>query len=137
MTPTRWPPSGAAERLVGLLAARSPLVTAMRAFQLQTLVRLGEIEAAEQALAGFDDHVRDRMEPRIATAMLRLAQDDLHAAVAALAPVLDGSAPPIWPGRPTQAFLLEAIVRDALGDEEAAGRALERAGDRLRTVRLA
>jgi LuxR family transcriptional regulator, maltose regulon positive regulatory protein len=121
----------AAERLAGLLATPSPLVTAMRAFQLQTLVRLGDTEAAEQALAGFDDHTCDRMEPRIATAVLRLAQDDLHAAMAALAPVLDGSATPIWPARPTQAFLLEAIARDALGDAGAAGSALERALDEV------
>ena len=34
-----------------------------------------------------------RGEIRITTAMLWLAQDDPHAATAALAPVLDGSAP--------------------------------------------
>ena len=62
--------------------------------------------------------------------MLRLAQDDPHAATAVLAPVLDGSAPLIWPTWLIQAFLLEAIARDALGDEGAAGRALERALDR-------
>jgi len=46
-----------------------------------------------------------RGEIRITTAMLRLAQDDPHAATAALAPVLDGSAPMVWPTRLTQAFL--------------------------------
>src|SRR5262249_36731549 len=34
-----------------------------------------------------------------------------------------------WQGRLAQAFLLEAIARDALGDPAAAGRALERALD--------
>ena len=51
------------------------------------------------------------------------------AAAAALAPVLDGSAPvprAIWLA---QAFLLEAIARDALGDPAAAGSAVERALD--------
>ena len=62
-------------------------------------------------------------------AVLRLAQDDPHAAIAALGPVLDGSAPLVWPTWLTQAFLLEAISRDALCDEGAAGRALERALD--------
>jgi LuxR family transcriptional regulator, maltose regulon positive regulatory protein len=119
----------AAERLAGLLAEPHPLVTAMRAFQLQVLVRLGETDDAHQVLAGFDDHDRDRMELRIATAVLQLAQDDPHAATAVLAPVLDGSALPIWPARPTQAFLLEAIARDTLGDEDAADRALECALD--------
>ena len=96
---------------------------------LHTLVRLGETERAEQALAGLDEHDRDRGEMRIATAVLRLAQDDPHAATAALAPVLDGSAPLVWPAWLAQAFLLEAIARDALGDAGAAGRALERALD--------
>ena len=66
---------------------------------------------------------------RISLAALRLAQDDPHAAIAALAPVLDGSVPvprTIWL---TQAFLLEAIARDALGDSRAAASALERALD--------
>ena len=56
-------------------------------------MRLGETEQAEQALADLDDQDRERGEIRIATAVLRLAQDDPHAATAALAPVLDGSAP--------------------------------------------
>jgi LuxR family maltose regulon positive regulatory protein len=66
---------------------------------------------------------------RTGLAVLRLAQDNPHAAIAALAPVLDGSAPIPWPGWLVQPFLLEAIARDALGDPAAAGRALERALD--------
>ena len=66
---------------------------------------------------------------RIAAAVLRLAQDDPRAAIAALAPVLGGSAPVVWPAWLVGAFLLEAIARDALGDAGAAGRALERALD--------
>ena len=96
---------------------------------MHTLVRLGETERAEQALAALGEHDRDGGEMRIAVAMLRLAQDDPHAAIAALAPVLDGSAPVPWPAWLAQAFLLEAIARDALGDPAAAGRALERALD--------
>jgi len=91
------------------------------------LVRLGDTEGAEQALAELGDQDREHGETRIATAVLRLAQDDPHAAVAALAPVLDG--PPSvlpWIGL-AHAFLLEAIARDALGDESTADRALERA----------
>ena len=54
---------------------------------------------------------------------------DPHAAVAALAPVLNGVPSVLpWIGL-AHAFLLEAIARDALGDEGAAGRALERALD--------
>ena len=60
--------------------------------------------------------------------MLRIALDDPEAATVALAPVISGSAPLVhahlWD---VQAFLLEAIARDALGDAGAARRALERA----------
>jgi LuxR family transcriptional regulator, maltose regulon positive regulatory protein len=92
-------------------------------------VRLGDTEGAAQALAGLGDYDRDHGETCIATATLRLAQDDPHAAVTALAPVLDG-APSVlpWIGL-AHAFLLEAIARDALGDPAAAGQALERALD--------
>jgi LuxR family transcriptional regulator, maltose regulon positive regulatory protein len=44
-------------------------------------------------------------------------------------PVLAGAAPTASSGWMTQAYLLEAITRDALGDQAAAGRALERALD--------
>jgi LuxR family maltose regulon positive regulatory protein len=119
----------AVEPLAGRLAAPNPLVLGMRALQLQVQVRLGETEHAEEALAGFDDHDLDLGELRMALAALRLTQGDPHAATAALAPVLDGSAPLICPPWLAQTFLLEAIARDALGDEAAAGRALERALD--------
>ena len=117
------------EPLAARIAEPNLLVTGMRAFQLQAQVRLGQTAHAEQTLAGFDDHDRDLGDVRIALAVLRLAQGDPHAATAALIPVLDGSAPMICPPWLAQALLLEAIARDALGDEEAAGRALERALD--------
>jgi len=119
----------AVEPLAGRLAAQNPLVLGMRALQLQAQVRLGETADAEQVLAGFDDHDLDLGDLRLALAMLRLTQGDPLAATATLAPVLDGSAPLICPPWLAQAFLLEAIARDALGDEGAAGRALERALD--------
>jgi len=119
----------AAERLAGRLAAPHPLARPMRAWLLHTLVRLGDTERAEQALAGLGDHDRDRGEMRIATAVLRLAQHDPYAATAALAPVLDGSARVGWRSWLVEAFLLEAIAQDALGDPPAAERALERALD--------
>ncbi len=120
---------GAAERLAGRLDAQHLLVARTRAWVLYALVRLGDSERAEQALVGLGEHDRDRGEIRITTAMLRLAQGDLSAAAAALAPVLDGSAPVHRASWLAHAFLLEAIVRDALGDPHAAGNALERALD--------
>jgi LuxR family transcriptional regulator, maltose regulon positive regulatory protein len=119
----------AAERLGGLLAAPHYLVTAARAWHLLALVRLGETEQAEQALAGLGDQDRDRREIRTAVAALRLAQDDPRAATTALAPALDGSTPVTSPTLHVQSYLLEAIARDALGDPGAAEHALERALD--------
>jgi LuxR family transcriptional regulator, maltose regulon positive regulatory protein len=119
----------AAERAAGRLDVPNLVISPPRALQMFVLVRLGEIDPAKQFLAGLNDRDREHGEIRIAEAALRLAQDDPSAAVAALAPVLDGSAsviPRIWP---THAFLLEASARDALGDPDAAGRAVERALD--------
>jgi LuxR family transcriptional regulator, maltose regulon positive regulatory protein len=119
----------AAERLAGHLAAPNALATPMRALLLLALVRLGETERAEQVVDGLGDRDRDLGEIRVAAAMLRLAQDDPDAATVALAPVLDESAPVGWRSWLVEAFLLEAIARDALGDPAAAGHALEQAFD--------
>jgi LuxR family transcriptional regulator, maltose regulon positive regulatory protein len=91
-------------------------------------VRLGETQRAEQALADMRGQDREGAEMRIAAAVLRLAQDDPEAATVVLAPVIDDSVPLVnahlWE---VQAFLLETIARDALGDAPAARRALEHA----------
>ena len=119
----------AAERLAGRLDAPNLLAARARFMLLYVLVRLGDTEHAEQTLARLGEQDHDRGETRIATALLRLAQDDPRTAAAALAPVLDGSASVLPWGWLAHAFLLEAIARDALGDPAAAGRALERALD--------
>jgi hypothetical protein len=97
---------------------------------LQALGRRGETKRVEQALAGMSRGERERAETRIAEASLRLAQDDPEAAAAVLAPVVDGSVPlrnaHLWE---VQAFLLQAVSCDAVGDAGAARRALERALD--------
>jgi LuxR family transcriptional regulator, maltose regulon positive regulatory protein len=120
----------AAERLAGRLEAPNLLTPRARAMQMLLLVRLGDTERAEQALAGLEEPGRERGDVRVATAALRLAQDDPHAATAALAPVLDGSAL-VDPSRALRilAFALEASARDALDDPAAAGRALEHSLD--------
>jgi LuxR family maltose regulon positive regulatory protein len=119
----------AAERLAGRLTAPNALLVPMRAMMLHTLVRLGDIDRAEQVVAGLGKDDRARAETRIATAVLRLAQGDASAASATLASVVDGSAPVLQGVWLAHAFLLEAIARDALGDAAAAGLALERALD--------
>jgi LuxR family transcriptional regulator, maltose regulon positive regulatory protein len=116
-----------AERLAGRLTAPHLLVPRARASLMHALVRLGETERAEQALGDLSENDRERAEICIATAALRLAQHDPRAALAVLGPVLDGSVAVDWPPWRAQAFLLEAIARDALGDPAAAGRAMDRA----------
>jgi LuxR family maltose regulon positive regulatory protein len=120
----------AAERLSGLLVTEHALARRLRSHTLQALVRVGETQRVEQALAEMGGPERDSGQMRNAVAVLRLAHDDPEAATVALAPVIDGSVPlanaHLWQ---VQAFLLEAIARDALGDAGAARRALERALD--------
>jgi len=119
----------AAERLAGLLAAPHLLVSRVRAQLLHTLARIGETEPAEHILADLSEQDREPGEVRIAVAALRLVQDDPLAATTALAPVLDASAPVSFRTWLPQAFVLEALARDALGDPAAAGLAMERALD--------
>ena len=108
----------------------TPLASRIGGFLLQTLVTIGELGPAEQALADFDKPEPGAVGARIAKAALRLAQDEPDAATAALAPLLDGCGPvtltPLWG---VQACLLDALAHDALGDAGGAERALERALD--------
>jgi LuxR family maltose regulon positive regulatory protein len=115
--------------LAGRLAAPNYLVAQTDALALHALVRLGETSRAERVLADLGGRDHDQGELQVATAALRLAQHKPRAAILALAPVLRGSAPLVWPSRLPQAHLLEAIARDTLGEHGAAGNALERALD--------
>jgi LuxR family maltose regulon positive regulatory protein len=119
----------AAERLATRLATPHMFLPQARALLLQAMVRMGETGRAERALASMGDRDRELGEIRVAVAALRLARHDPGAAAIALAPVLDSSVPvnrQIWL---VQAFMLEAAVRDALGDLGAARRAGGRALD--------
>ena len=119
----------AAERLSRLLDAPDwPLMRA-RALRLHALVRLGETGRAEQDIAEIGEQGPLSGEIRMALAALRIAQDDPHAATAALAPVLSGAVPVAPATWLSLACLLEAIARDALGDPAAARGAMRRALD--------
>jgi LuxR family maltose regulon positive regulatory protein len=119
-----------ADRLRELLVEPHVLAARIPSHLARTLVRLGELERAEEVLAQISEPERALPEMRIAAAALRIAQDDPEAAAHALAGLLDerglAMRPRVWP---VQALLLEAIARDALGESEAAERALERALD--------
>ncbi len=119
----------AAERQAERLVAPPPLAAQLRASRLRTLIRTGATEQVERALAELDDEERETGEMRTVVAALRLAQHNPLAATAALEPVVNGSVPVIHRISATEALLLEAVARDALGDPGAAERALERALD--------
>ena len=119
-----------AERLGELLVQPHVLAARIPGHLVRTLVRLGEIQRAEEILAQINETERALPETRIASAALRLARDDAQGATQLLASLLDERAlatrPRVWP---VQALLLEAISRDALGETERAERALERSLD--------
>ncbi|HEX4253070.1 MAG TPA: LuxR C-terminal-related transcriptional regulator [Pseudonocardia sp.] len=116
-----------AERFANRLPEPSPLVTALRGFQMHAMVRLGDTERAAAAFAQLDARERTGGEVCLSLAALRLATNEPRAALATVAPVLDGSRPLVWPGQLTQGWLLAAIAHDALGEAEAAEAAVERA----------
>jgi LuxR family transcriptional regulator, maltose regulon positive regulatory protein len=119
-----------AERLGELLVQPHVLAARIPGHLIRTLVRLGELERAAEVLAEIDYAERVLPEMRIAGAALRLARDDPEGATRVLAPLVQEPAlamrPRVWP---VQALLLEAIARDALGDNDQAESALERSLD--------
>jgi len=119
----------AAEQLARRLVGPHYLIPRTRALLIHSLIRLGQTERAGQFLAALSDQDRSRGEIRSAAAELWLAIDNPRAAVAELAPVLDGPVPAYWQVWLMRFYLLEAIARDALGDAAAADAAIERALD--------
>jgi LuxR family maltose regulon positive regulatory protein len=90
---------------------------------------LGETGQADEFLAGLAERERDSGGMRMATAALRLAQDNPGTALAVLGPVLDSSVRVGWQGWLTEAYLLAAIAHEALGASSTADADLERALD--------
>jgi LuxR family maltose regulon positive regulatory protein len=119
----------AAEDIERGLATRHILAVRAHARTLELLVHIGETEVVQRALDDMDEDVRAAGEMRVVLAELKLAQDDLEGAAAALAPITAGASPLEFSGWQIQALLLTASVEDALGDTSASSRALERALD--------
>lgn len=118
-----------AGRMERLLVMPHMFTARVQALTLRMLVRMGETEQVERALAEMDQAVRETSQMQVVLAALRLARDDPEAAVDILAPLLDESTPVMAPVWEIEALLLQAIARDALRDSGAASRALERALD--------
>ena len=110
------------------LADKHPFALRTRARLLQTQVRLGEMAAAQAAIAEMSDAERGTSEIRIAAAVIQL--DGLPARAGArrdrsrhrrLCPTMHPSS------AMTEAQVLDAVAREQLGDTRAAEIALETA----------
>jgi LuxR family maltose regulon positive regulatory protein len=116
-------------RLQSLLVAPDPVAIAARALQAQTLANLGDAAAAEAVLETASVAEREFAETKIAFAALHLARRDPRAAVDELAPVRAGTAPAIVHYSLVNAFMVDAVARDLIGDTKGAEDDVERALD--------
>ena len=103
------------------------LTIQMRGLLLQTQARLGAAAAVRAGLAQLGEEDRRWGESLAALAAAELADGRPQAATAALAPVLDGSAPVVQVSSAVQAVLLDAVAHDRLGDAASAAAGIERA----------
>ncbi len=113
------------------VAARGPLPPFLRVssrmLEAELWMQLGEVGRARARLtemAADGDH-----DVAIGLARLELRGGDPGAAVRAVATFLADEREPVLPYARLEAWVIDAIARDALHDEEAALRALERALD--------
>jgi len=117
----------AAVRLEELVVGPQLMTAPTRRLLAQTQMQLGDLEAARQTLAELSDDEEDGSDiAHAALAHADLAEGDERAAIEALAPVLDGSLPSN-PMLLVEAFLVDAIARERLGERRSAESAVERA----------
>jgi LuxR family maltose regulon positive regulatory protein len=117
----------AAEQLRSRLAGSHALASQVTGWRLATLARLGRPGEARAALATVDDERAGTGEILNAYAAICLAEGDPAAALGAVQPVLDGTAPVIGYVTVLEAWLLAGLAQRELGDQRAANRAAERA----------
>jgi LuxR family maltose regulon positive regulatory protein len=118
-----------AHGLQGAMRSPDPLGTQARAVHVQVLVRLRRLAEARAVLGSASEAERDHAETRNAQAAVHLADGGLRAAIAELAPVLEGTASVVRDVSVINALLLDALAREALGDPRAAEDDVERALD--------
>ena len=118
---------GAAEYLGSQLADSQALATRTTRWLLATQARLGMTGEARALLAALGDERASSGEIRNALAVICLAEGDPAAALAAVADVLDGTAPVLGYITVMEAHLLAGLAHRELGDQRAANQAAERA----------
>jgi LuxR family transcriptional regulator, maltose regulon positive regulatory protein len=118
---------GAAEYLGSQLADSQALATRTTRWLLATQARLGMTGEARALLAALDDEQASSGEIRNALAVICLAEGNPAAALAAVADVLDGTAPVLGTVTVMEAHLLAGLAQCELGDQRAANQAAERA----------
>ena len=118
---------GAAEALASQLAGSQALASQMTGWRLATQARLGLPGEARAALAALEEERASSGEVRNARAVICLAEGDPAGALAAVADVLDGTAPVLGYVTVVEAHLLAGLAHRELGDQRAANQAAERA----------
>jgi len=117
----------AAEHLQSQLEGSHALASQVTGWILTTQARLGMPGQARAALAALTDEQANSGEIRNARAAICLTEGDPAGALGALADVLDGTAAVIGYITVVEAQLLAALAHRALGDQNAANMAAERA----------
>jgi LuxR family transcriptional regulator, maltose regulon positive regulatory protein len=117
----------AAERLRSQLEGSHALESQVTGWMLATVARLGRPGDARAALAALDDERVGSGEILNAHAVICLAEGDPAAALDAVRPVLEGTAPVIGYPTTVEAHLLAGLAHRELGDQRAANQAVERA----------
>jgi len=117
----------AAEYLGSQLEGSRALASRATRWLIATQARLGLTGEARAALAALDDQRAGSGEIRNARAVICLAEGDPAAALAAVAGVLDGTAPVQGDVTVMEAQLLAGLAHRELGDQRAASQAAERA----------
>jgi LuxR family maltose regulon positive regulatory protein len=118
---------GAAEHLGSQLEGSQALASQVTGWLLATQARLGLSGEARAVLAALADERASSGEIRNARAVICLAEGDPAAALAAVADVLDGTAPVLGYATVVEAHLLAGLAHREFGDQRAANQAAERA----------
>ncbi len=117
----------AAEDLRSQLTGSHALASQVTGWRLATLARAGRAGEARASLAAIGDDRAASGEVASARAAICLAEGNPAAALEAAQAVLDGTAPVIGYVTVVEAQLRAGLAHRALGDQQAAGQAAERA----------